>query len=116
VRKLKGDPKAGTRIRDAKGRIGGGARVRSEAQEAMKVRRWLSSLLRTHSWLPAAAVLSAAAVFAAVSLLRLQLFWLLGAGAAFGVSSFVCGYSAHKRRGINFPLLGQLHRRRYAEA
>jgi hypothetical protein len=33
-------------------------------------------------------MLSAAAVFAAaVSLLRLQLFWLLGAGAAFGVSS-----------------------------
>jgi hypothetical protein len=32
-------------------------------------------------------MLSAAAVFAAVSLLRLQLFWLLGAGAALGVSS-----------------------------
>jgi hypothetical protein len=38
--------------------------------------------------MPAAEMLSAAAVFAAaVPLLRLQLFWLLSAGAAFGVSS-----------------------------
>jgi len=51
VRKLKGDPKAGTRMRDAKGRIEGGARVRSEAQEAMKVRRWLDQGLRHFSHL-----------------------------------------------------------------
>jgi SAM-dependent methyltransferase len=81
----------------------------------MKALRWLSSLLRTHSWLPAAVMLLAAVVFAAVSLLRLHPFCLLSAGVAFGFSSFVCGYSAHARKSINFPFLGHLHRRRYAE-
>jgi SAM-dependent methyltransferase len=81
----------------------------------MKGRRWLSSLLRRHSWLPATAMLLMAAVFVAVPLLRLHLFWLLSAGAAFGLASFVCGYSAHARKSTNFPFLGHLHRRRYAE-
>jgi hypothetical protein len=48
VRKLKGDPKTGTRFRDARGRIGGGASSGSEAQETMSAAVAII-LLRTHS-------------------------------------------------------------------
>jgi SAM-dependent methyltransferase len=81
----------------------------------MKIRRWLSSLLHIHTWLPAVAMVSATVVFAAVSVWRLQLPWLLGVGAALAFSSFVYGYSAHARKQVKFPLLSHLSRRQYAE-
>jgi SAM-dependent methyltransferase len=86
-----------------------------EAQDKMKTRQRLSVLILSHTWLPAAAMLSAASVFAALSVLRPRLSWFLGAGAAIGFSSFVCGYYANARKYIKHPLLGHLYRRQYAE-
>jgi len=60
-------------------------------------------------------MLSATAVFAAVSVWRVQLPWLLGGGAALGFSSFVYGYSSHARKLVKFPLLGHLYGCQYAE-
>lgn len=81
----------------------------------MKIRQWVSLLIHRHTWLPAAVLFSVACVFVAVSALRPRLSWLLGAGAAMGFSSFVCGYHIHARKHIRHPFLGHLYRRQYAE-
>ena len=79
------------------------------------MRQRVSLLIHTHTWLPAAAMFSAAFLFVAVSALRPRLFWLLGVGAAIGFSSFVYGYYTNARKHVRHPLLGQLYRRQYAE-
>ena len=81
----------------------------------MKIRQWVSLLIHTHVWLPAAAMVLAVSVFVAVSVLRPRISWLLGAGAAIGCSSFVYGYYVNSRKHIKHPFLGHLYRRQYAE-
>ena len=89
--------------------------VPSTAKYALSLRKWLSSLLRTHSWLPLAATLLSAGLFVAVLGLGFPLFWVMGTGILLASTSYVHGYCGRALKRVNAPPLAQYHRRQYEE-
>jgi len=89
--------------------------VSSTTKHSLSPRKWLSSLLRTHSWLPLAATLLSAGLFVALLWLGFPILWVMGAGILLASTSYAQGYGARALKSVNAPSLRQYHRRQYEE-
>ena len=78
-------------------------------------RQHLSSLLRTHRWLPLGITLCCAVFWVAVYVVRLPFQWLAFATILLAVSAYIYGYCVRVLTRVSYPLLGQFQRKQYAE-
>jgi len=78
-------------------------------------RKWLSALLRTHSWLPVVVALLSAGLFMMVAVLRLPPSLIIGTGLLLAITFYAYGYTIHALKYVTPPQLTQFHRKQYEQ-
>ena len=81
----------------------------------LSLRERISSVIRKHTYAPAAATLVAALVHLLTVVRHMHSYWVLGAAGTLVLSSFVWGYAARALKNGQWPSVTGLHRRQYAE-
>jgi len=84
-------------------------------QRKSTLRSSTSALIIKHRWLPGISTLACALAFGGAVVKPTHLYGLLGTAAALACACFVWGYSARAFKGIHYPVLLHLPRRKYAE-
>ena len=73
------------------------------------------SIIRKHRWIPAFVSAAIATMFVVFGLVGVGRVTVVVLGICIAAACFVWGYSVSALRGVRWPVLDHLHRRRYAE-